>query len=177
MVKLAYVDPKTGEIFEMEAVCPFRSITNLKKDQLVDGENYKKGTSITTLEGYEPLGSIVARCTRQLTSRSGTIYTVLDRDALKAEETQTGIYEASNAKTLDEAFNTMDPTDEQGFDLSDASIIKENLVKKSNLSTERASETPLNVKASDGTVGKSDSQNSTTQEADFPEQKNYENHI
>lgn len=177
MAKLAIMDSKTGEVKEMEVVCPFRSITDLKREELRDGEDYVEGTSVTTLEGYEPLESIVARCTRQVVSPNGTTYNVLDTDALKAEESQTGIYEAGKAQTLDEAFATMDPTDEQGFDLADASVISEALNQKSkvvqaNLSTERANEAHQEAKVSDGTVGKSDTTNTTSQNnSDFPEAK------
>lgn len=171
---------KTGEIFEI--VSPFRSLTDLKDYK--DGETYEPGTSVTSLEGYEPLESIVARCMRTMRSPNGTEYQVLDTDALHAEETQIGIYEASGASTLEEAFATADPTDSQGFDLADATYIQtklsEELAERANvkeqdkdLSTKGTNEI-LNNGVSD-VVGKSDSVSNgadSTQEVDsdiFPE--------
>lgn len=172
MSKLAVLNEKTGEVKEYSVLCPFRSLTDAKDYQ--DGETYEAGTSVTTLEGYEPLESIVARCMRTVRSPNGTVYTVLDSDALKAEETQQGIYEAGNATNVDEAFATLDPTDVQGFDLADASQVLSSLNtkmndEKSNLSTERVNEAPSKAKMNDGTVGKSDSSESTNSTDDFPE--------
>lgn len=142
--------------------------------EIEDGENYVEGTSVTTLEGYEPLESIVARCTRIVTSPNGNSYNVLDTDALKAEETQTGIYEASEAQTLDEAFATMDPTDAQGYDLADASQdlnvanakVAESL---SNLSPKGTNTAPSNSGVSD-VVDKSNLSDTTdAKDGDFPE--------
>ena len=84
MAKKVLVNTKTGEIIEAEVVVPFASITDLKKDAIKDGEDYEPGTSVTSLEGYEPLASIVARCTRVVQSPNGTTYSVIDTDALKA---------------------------------------------------------------------------------------------
>ena len=177
MSKKTYVNSKTGEIVEMEEVCPFCSLLSPKMDGIKDVESYEAGTSVTSLEGYEPLESIVARCMRVVKTPSGAEYQVLDTDALKAEETQQGVYDAAGAKTLDEAFATMDPTSSQGFDLADASQIQNSLSEKlaqtasgeasSNLSTKGAN-APLNSEVSD-VVGKSES----TPEADaFPENNN-----
>lgn len=177
MSKKTYVNSKTGEIVEMEEICPFCSLLSPKSDGLKDGEDYREGTSVTTLEGYEPLESIVARCMRTVKSPNGSVYQVIDTDALKAEETQQGVYEAASAKTVDEAFDTMDPTESQGFDLADASMIQNSVGEKlantasdetsSNLSTKGAN-APLNSEVSD-VVGKSES----TSETDaFPEKDN-----
>lgn len=139
MSKKTYVNNKTGEIVEMEELCPFCTLLSPKSDGLNDVESYEAGTSVTSLEGYEPLESIVARCMRTVKSPNGSVYQVLDTDALKAEETQQGVYEASGAQTLDEAFATMDPTESQGFDLADASNIQkrlgEELAKTSSVET------------------------------------------
>ena len=171
MAKKVLVNSKTGEIIEAEEFCPFASITDLKRDPS-DVESYEAGTSVTTLEGYEPLESIVARCMRTVQSPNGTVYQVLDKDALKAEETQVGIYEAEGAKTLDEAFATMDPTASQGFDLADASAISANLqAKQAELSTQVTNESPLNSESEKPVVGKSDA--SVTADS-FPEKKSEE---
>lgn len=169
MTKKMLVNSKTGEIIEAEELCPFASITDLKRDNLHDGEDYVEGTSVTTLEGYEPLESIVARCMRTVKSPNGTTYQVLDSDALKAEETQQGIYEAEGAKSLDEAFDTIDPSDEQGFDLADVSAIQSSVSQKLNkeLSTQEGSEDNLKSQATDEVVGNSESA--------FPEKQNTEN--
>lgn len=172
MSKLAVINEKTGEVKEYSVASPFRSLTDLQ--DYSDGETYEEGTSTTTLEGYEPLESIVARCMRTVRSPNGSEYQVLDTDALKAEETQQGIYEAGSASNVDEAFATLDPTDSQGFDLADASaiagMINADVEEKSNLSTERANEAQSKAKVSDGTVGKSDDSSSTSpNSADFPE--------
>lgn len=175
------MNDKTGEVKELKMACPFRSLTDLKRDELKDGEDYVEGTSQTSLEGYEPLSSIIARCTRTMVGPGGQTYSVLDKDALKAEETQQGIYEASGANTLDEAFATMDPTDGQGFDLADASQVMSSLNDKTNeltnaetdLSTKRVNDASLkNAKVNDGIVGKSDDAEGTSankSENDFPE--------
>lgn len=176
MSKKVLMNSKTGEIIEAEELVPFASITDLKKENIKDGEDYVEGTSVTTLEGYEPLESIVARCMRTVQSPNGSTYQVLDKDALKAEETQQGLYEASGAKTLDEAFDTMDPTESQGFDLSDASIIQNRVSEElrnsqpveasSNLSTKGTNEAPTYSEVSD-VVGKSESKPETAES--FPE--------
>lgn len=175
MSKKVYVNSKTGEIVELEEVCPFASLTDPKKEGIKDVESYKAGTSVTSLEGYEPLESIVARCMRMVQSPNGVTYQVLDRDALKAEETGIPVYEAEGAQSLDEAFATVDPTDSQGFDLADASVIQNVVAERlrnvkasdgsADLSTKGKSAVPQN-EASD-VVGKSES----TTESAFPEKK------
>lgn len=166
------VNDKTGEVKEVSLASPFRCLTDLKEYK--DGEDYKEGTSCTSLEGYEPLEDIVARCTRTMVTQNGMRYAVLDKDALKAEAVGTPIYEAGSASTLDEAFATLDPTSSQGFDLADASEITEALREKAqatdNLSTERANESPQKATVSDGTVGKSDEAVKPSEtNPDFPE--------
>lgn len=184
MSKKVLVDSSTGEIIEAEEFCPFRSITDLKRDEMEDGETYEEGTSMTSLEGYEPLESIVARCMRTTRSPNGTEYQVLDVDALKSEETQTGVYDASGAKDIEEAFATTDPTESQGFDLADVSAIQNRVAEELNnasvakrsaeLSTKGTNEAPLNNEVSD-VVGKSAStggateKSSTEEKTFFPE--------
>lgn len=119
MLDLSYVDKKTGEVKEGRPDVPFRSITDLK--QYKDDEHYEEGTSMVDMTGYEPLASIVARCMRTMKAPNGQLISVLDKTALKAEESQVGVYEASSAQSIDEAFETLDPTDSPDFDLSDAS--------------------------------------------------------
>lgn len=183
MSKKVLVNSKTGEIIEAEEHCPFASITDLKRDPN-DVESYEAGTSVVSLEGYEPLDVIVSRCMRTVKSPNGVVYQVLDKDALKAEETQTGIYEASGAKTLDEAFDTLDPTASQGFDLVDADRIKQRLqlrlgegltktsatATSSKLSTQGRNEALKYSEVTD-VVGNSESKSAV---ADFPEKKEYE---
>lgn len=166
MAKKVLVNSKTGEIIEAEELCPYRTIVDAKEYK--DGETYEEGTSVTSLEGYEPLESIVARCMRTTRSPNGTEYQVLDVDALKAEETQTGVYDASGAKDIEEAFATADPTDAQGFDLADASAIQNNLQQKQEeLSTQQTNDAPLNSKSEEAVVGNSDSAGAESE--NFPE--------
>lgn len=124
------VNTKTGEIFEQDI--PFRTITNLKGYH--DGEVYKKGSSAVDLTGYEPLSSIIARCTRVMRAPGGQTYQVLDTNALKAEQTFADpVFEASGASSIDEAFvKATDITETPGFDLSDAGRI---LAQAKDLST------------------------------------------
>lgn len=119
MLDLSKLDKKTGEIIEGRPDVPFRSLTDLK--QYKDDEQYEPGTSMVDETGYEPLASIVARCMRTMKAPNGQLISVLDKTALKAEESQVGVYEASSATSVDEAFATQDPTDDPDFDLSDAS--------------------------------------------------------
>lgn len=163
MSKKVY-NKETGEVIELAEVIPFARLLEPKVDLVDDGEYYEPGSSITSLEGYEPLESIVARCMRTVQSPNGTSYQVLDSDALKAEENGTSIYEASGAKTLDEAFATMDPTDAQGFDLADASAISQSVEQSLNqeLSTQGRSDDNHKSEATDEVVGNSE---------EFPEKK------
>lgn len=116
----------TGEVLTLQkAPSPFRSITDLKDYN--DNERYEEGTSLVDLTGYEPLESVIARCTRLMRGRNGQEYQVIDRDMLKAEMTMPGVYEAGNATSIDEAFETEDITDAPMFDLSDAGEIINNL--------------------------------------------------
>ena len=167
MSKKVLVNSKTGEIIEAEELVPFRSLTDLKRDEYHDGEEYEPGSSVTSLEGYEPLESIVARCMRTVQSPNGSTYQVLDKDALKLEETSQGIYEASGSKTLDEAFNTMDPTESQGFELADASAISHSVQESlsQELPTQGVNDDSHKSKVNDEVVDNS---------AEFPEKKNDE---
>lgn len=177
-MKIYTLNDKTGEIKETSIVCPFATQFEPKRDSINDGEDYVEGTSVTSLEGYEPLESIVARCMRVVKAPNGAEYQVLDTDALKAEETQQGVYDAAGATTLDEAFATMDPTSSQGFDFADASQIQNSLSEKlaqtatdetsSNLSTQGTSAIPHN-EVSDEVVGKSESKSESDA---FPEKNN-----
>ena len=116
----------TGEVFQIQKeVSPFRTITDLKDYH--DAETYEEGTSMTDLSGFEPLTSIVARCMRVSRMPGGQVVSALDTDLLKQEYVSTGIYEASNANTVDEAFATEDITDSPTFDLADASMIKDTI--------------------------------------------------
>lgn len=176
-MKIMVLNEKTGEVKETEIICPFATQFEPKRESVHDGEDYEPGTSVTTLEGYEPLESIVARCMRTMKTPNGATVQVLDTDALKAEETQQGVYDAAGAHTVDEAFATMDPTESQGFDLADASQIQNSLSERlaqtasdetsSNLSTKGTS-APLNSEVSD-VVGKSESMSETDA---FPENRN-----
>lgn len=117
------MDKKTGEVLEIvEPECPFRSITDLKGYN--DDESYEPGTSQVDLTGYEPLESIIARCTRVMRAPGGQTYTVIDRDLVKQEAgvvpTLEEDYTAGSATTVDEAFDTADPTDDPDFDMTDA---------------------------------------------------------
>lgn len=163
MAKKLY-DNKTGEIIEVAEVIPFARLLEPKVDLVDDGEYYEPGTSVTSLEGYEPLESIVARCMRTVQSPNGSTYQVLDTDALKMEESSQGIYEASGAKTLDEAFATMDPTESQGFDLADASAISQSVQEHltQELPTQGGSDDNLKSKTTDEVVDNSE---------EFPEKK------
>lgn len=166
MSKKVLIDSKTGEIIEAEELCPYRTIVDAKEYE--DGETYEEGTSVTSLEGYEPLESIVARCMRTTRSPNGTEYQVLDVDALKAEETQTGVYDASGAKDIEEAFSTTDPTESQGFDLADASAIANNLqAKQEELSTQVTNDAPSNSKSEEPVVGNSEPASADSE--NFPE--------
>lgn len=119
------VNTQTGEVFEIKKeLSPFRSITDLKSFK--DGEYYEPGSSQVDLTGYEPLESIIARCTRVMRAPGGQTYQVLDVEAVKqeAQVVPTSIdYEAGTASTIDEAFATEDPTSDPDFDLVDASRI------------------------------------------------------
>lgn len=116
---------ETGEVFEIQKEkSQFRSITDLK--DFSDPEKYEKGSSMVDLTGYEPLESIIARCTRTMVAPGGQMYQVLDYDAVKAESQVVPAsvdYEAGDAKTVDEAFATEDPTQDGDFDLADASRV------------------------------------------------------
>lgn len=187
MAKKVLVDSKTGEVIEAQEICPYRTI--LDADEYNDSETYEQGTSVTTLDGYEPLESIVARCMRTTHSPNGTEYQVLDLDALKAEETQQGVYDAAGAKDIDEAFATLDPTESQGFDLADVSAIQNRVSEElrnasvaessAELSTKGENEAPTSSVVND-VVGKSASTNDATASRDevatreetfFPERK------
>lgn len=149
MVDIA--DLKTGEVFELrKEVSPFRSITDLK--DYTDGEYYEPGSSMVDLTGYEPLESIIARCTRTMTAPGGQTYQVLDYDAVKAESqvVPTSVdYEAGDAKTVDEAFATEDPTQDGDFDLTDASRILASIGSASEESSGRIAPSIANEDAAD----------------------------
>lgn len=126
------VNSKTGELFDVAVpVIPFRTLLTASEYQ--DSEQYEPDSSMTDLTGYEPLESIVARCMRTMKSPSGVVTQVLDVNALKAEAHDTGIYEAGKASTVDEAFETLDPTDAPGFDFVDGSRILQSV--NDNIST------------------------------------------
>lgn len=161
----AYLNKDTGEILEAE--CPWRTITDLKDYN--DDEEYIEGTSVTSLEGYEPLESIVARCMRTIKSPNGTEYQVLDTEELKACETQTGVYDCAGAKDLDEAFACTDPTSAQGFDLADATNLGAEAMAK--LSTSNNGAEPIDSSSDGSAVGNFDSSQSEAKSEDFPEKK------
>lgn len=156
------VNNKTGEFLEIKKEpVPFRTLTNLKDYK--DGEKYTPDSSEVDLTGYEPLESIIARCTRVMRAPGGQSYSVLDKTALQAEATVSGVYEAAGATSIDEAFDRMDPTDEPGFDLADASALLSEVEK--DLSTTSQSE-QLKLKASDdaaSAVDKSEETNDNKQ--------------
>ena len=115
------VNKSTGEVFEIQKEkIPFRTLLSHEFDHK---EKYEKGSSQVDLTGYEPLDVIIARCTRTMVAPGGQVYTVLDVDAVKAESVSvpTSVdFEAGTAKTVDEAFDTEDPTMSDDFDLVDA---------------------------------------------------------
>lgn len=116
------VNSKTGELFDVALpVLPYRTIRDA--NDYKDGEEYEPDSSMVDLTGFEPLSTVIARCMRTMKSPSGGITQVLDLDALKAEAHEPGIYEAEKATTIDEAFETLDPTDAPGFDFVDGSAI------------------------------------------------------
>lgn len=128
------VNSKTGEFLEIRKdPIPFRSLTD---HEYSDGETYEPGSSQVDLTGYEPLASIIARCTRTMRAPGGQTYQVLDMEAVKQESqtVPTSVdYEAGTAKTVDEAFATEDPTTDPDFDLVDAGRIMSQV--EANLST------------------------------------------
>lgn len=153
------MNEKTGEIFDVvRPVIPFRTL--LTANEYKDGEEYEEGTSCVDLTGFEPLASIVARCMRTMKSPSGATTQVLDMQALRAEATDTGVYDAKDAQTVDEAFDTLDPTDSPGFDFVDASqvlqSVNDNLSKVKDLSTTEISRDLQKSQANLSAVGKSD---------------------
>lgn len=160
MDTMEVVNAKTGEIYEVaRPVIPFRTI--LTANEYKDGEDYEEGTSCVDLTGFEPLASIVARCMRTMRSPSGATTQVLDVDALRAEANEPGIYEAKDAQTVDEAFDTLDPTDAPGFDLVDASqvmnAVNDNLARREELSTAVTEQAPSNSQAQEhAAVGNSE---------------------
>lgn len=126
------VNSKTGEFLEIrKEPVPFRTITDLKGYDHC--EHYEPGTSQVDLTGYEPLESIIARCMRTMRAPGGQIYHVLDKEAVKQEAiaVPTSVdYEAGTAKTVDEAFDTEDPTSDPDFDFVDASRIMSETSKR-----------------------------------------------
>lgn len=156
-----YVNLKTGEIKKVPVSDkPFRSLLDAGEYQ--DAEHYESDSSVVDLTGYEPLSSIVARCMRTMKSPSGVVTQVLDVNALKAEAHDTGIYEAGKASTVDEAFETLDPTDAPGFDFVDGSRILQSvndniLTKAKELSTTSTKEqAPKSQATEDNAVENSD---------------------
>lgn len=142
---LELVNRKTGEIFDLSlatgATLPYRTI--LDADEYQDPEQYESDSSLTDLTGYEPLESVIARCMRTMRSPSGAVTQVLDVNALKAEAQDTGIYEAENAGSVDEAFETIDPSDAPGFSLADAGQILASVndnIKRAELPTTQPKE-------------------------------------
>lgn len=136
------VNSKTGEIFDVaRPVIPYRTI--LDADEYQDLEAYEPDSSLTDLTGYEPLESVIARCMRTMKSPSGVVSQVLDVHALQQEAHDTGIYEAENASSVDEAFETIDPSDAPGFGLADAGQILASVndnIKKAELSKTQTKE-------------------------------------
>lgn len=162
------INKKTGEVYE--ASIPYRTILDASEYQ--DCESYEKDSSLVDLTGFEPLASIVARCMRTMKSPSGAVSQVLDVSALRAEAQETGIYEAASASSLDEAFDTLDPTDAPGFDFVDGSQILEAVndnikAKKAKLSTTQSAPQG-SVKAQEAAA---DAVGNSANEADMFEEK------
>lgn len=155
------VNSKTGELYDVaRPVIPYRTILDANEYQ--DPEVYEPDSSMTDLTGFEPLSVIVARCMRTMKSPSGVVSQVLDVHALQQEAHDTGIYEAENAKTVDEAFDTLDPTDAPGFDIAEGNAIlnavNDNVLnnQKEELSTTSTNEQTLQSQANeDNAVGNS----------------------
>lgn len=116
--KVKFYDMATGELIGGRPDCPFRSLTDLKGYN--DDKFMKPGSSMVDLTGYEPLSSIISRCMRVQIGPNGQQYQVLDKGAMQAEASFIPAYEASQAKTIDEAFETLDHTQDPGYDLADA---------------------------------------------------------
>lgn len=155
---------KTGEVYSKDAEeTPVQKFVVVTPGDYDDMEYFEPGTSVTSLEGYEPLESIVARCMRVMKDPSGTEFQVIDLDQLKAEETQSGVYDCAGAKTVDEAFACTDPTSAQGFDFADAtnlaSDVQERLSKA--YAGDKEQSTPVEGVSDEKPVAKED----------FPEKK------
>lgn len=61
------LDEKTGEVADKDisrSSCPFRSITDLKRDLYHSGEDYEEGTTLTQAEQYVPIIKLIEKMLR-----------------------------------------------------------------------------------------------------------------
>ena len=117
---------KFGEIKEI----PFRTQYDLKGYS--DNEVYEPDTSETEPGQAVNIESVYRRCMR------GEIVPTRD-----------GCYALKGGESLEEAFETMDPTQSEGFDFTDAQALAEGLVAKQDLSTAKQAERAAQSKASE----------------------------
>ena len=118
----------------------FRSITDLK--EFSDDEWYEEDTSETEPGQAVDIKSVYLRCLR------GEITPV-----------RAGGYEVKPGMSLDDAFDTLDPTQSEGFDLADATAISNHLegkLKSEELSTTQAGTAPSIASDGDDAVVNSD---------------------
>lgn len=164
---ITFVDKKTGEVYEADV--PFRTIGTAS--EYTDDESYEAGTSLTDISGYEPLESVIARCTRQVGGINSRGLQVLDMKALKEESHgvmtsyDVALDDHASSDQVDAAFSaSYDPSDSPGFDLSDASEILSAVATNDNkdLSTSSQEEQLTIKQATTGAVGKSESDISAT---------------
>ena len=61
------LDEKTGEVADKDisrSNCPFRSITDLKRDLYHFGEDYEEGSTLTQAEQYVPIIKMIEKMLR-----------------------------------------------------------------------------------------------------------------
>lgn len=135
---------QTGEFLERE--CPFRSITDLK--DFDDSETYEPGTSETEPGQGVNLKELYARCCR------GEIVPQRNVGGYAIETDDRGNV---IGQSLDDAFDTEDLTQAEGFDLADKTMFEEYLKSKAELSTSsEAGASPSIAQATASAVGNSE---------------------
>lgn len=125
------INKNTGEVksIKTRSDVPFRSLTDLKG--FSDNEFFEPGTSLTEPGQDVNIKSVAERCLR------GEI--ILNRP---------GQYDVDSKMTIDEAFNTFDVTDQEGFDLADATMIVDSI--KNDLSPGQQAKAEPTNSSSDG---------------------------